>query len=76
MMSETPQTIEVQINGEHRQIPSGLTIDGFIRLIDRNPETPGVAVAVNAAVVHRSSWNEKTLQSGDRVEVITASQGG
>jgi sulfur carrier protein len=36
----------------------------------------GVAVALNDAVVPKAGWNERTLQNGDRVLVIQASQGG
>ncbi|GAA4907647.1 sulfur carrier protein ThiS [Stackebrandtia albiflava] len=35
----------------------------------------GVAVAVNGEVVPRSQWH-RALCTGDRVEVLTASQGG
>ena len=36
----------------------------------------GTAVAVNEAVVPRSTWGATALQPGDRVEVLIASQGG
>ncbi|WP_229073938.1 sulfur carrier protein ThiS [Actinoplanes sp. DH11] len=36
----------------------------------------GVAVAVNGTVVPRSSWTQVDLADGDRVEVLTAAQGG
>jgi sulfur carrier protein len=36
----------------------------------------GVAVAVNGEVVPRSQWAEVALRDGDRVEVLTAAQGG
>ncbi|GIE33447.1 thiamine biosynthesis protein ThiS [Actinoplanes italicus] len=36
----------------------------------------GVAVAVNGTVVPRSTWSEVDLADGDRVEVLTAAQGG
>lgn len=37
---------------------------------------PGIAVAVNDAVIPRSAWPEKPVDEGDRIEVITAMQGG
>lgn len=43
-----------------------------VALADR----PGVAVAVNDAVVSRSDWSTRTLQGGDRILLIHASQGG
>lgn len=36
----------------------------------------GVAVAVNGTVVPRSAWSRVDLADGDRVEVLTAAQGG
>ncbi|AGZ39229.1 sulfur carrier protein ThiS [Actinoplanes friuliensis] len=36
----------------------------------------GVAVAVNGEVVPRSAWTGAPLHDGDRVEVLTAAQGG
>jgi sulfur carrier protein len=36
----------------------------------------GVAVAVNGEVVPRSAWAGAELRDGDRVEVLTAAQGG
>jgi sulfur carrier protein len=36
----------------------------------------GVAVAVNDDVVPRASWSTTALRPGDRVEVLTAVQGG
>jgi sulfur carrier protein len=35
----------------------------------------GVAVALNGEVVPRAEWN-RPLADGDRVEVLTATQGG
>ncbi|WP_050986396.1 MULTISPECIES: sulfur carrier protein ThiS [unclassified Streptomyces] len=36
----------------------------------------GVAAALNEAVVPRSQWSAAVLAEGDRVEVLTAVQGG
>lgn len=36
----------------------------------------GIAVAVNHEVLPRSTWSSSMLQVGDRVEIITAVQGG
>jgi sulfur carrier protein len=46
-------------------------------LVDRVTEARrGVAVAVNGTVVPRSTWAAVPLADGDRVEVLTAAQGG
>jgi sulfur carrier protein len=36
----------------------------------------GVAVALNGEVVARASWHTTTVTTGDRLEVLTATQGG
>ncbi|MFP3990779.1 sulfur carrier protein ThiS [Streptomyces sp. E11-3] len=36
----------------------------------------GVAAAVNETVVPRGAWQRTALRAGDRVEVLTAVQGG
>ncbi|GIE96087.1 sulfur carrier protein ThiS [Paractinoplanes rishiriensis] len=46
-------------------------------LVERVTEARrGVAVAVNGTVVPRSTWATVPLTDGDRVEVLTAAQGG
>jgi len=41
-----------------------------------DPERPGIAVAINNAVVRQVEWNTIQLQPGDRVEIIRAVAGG
>ncbi|CAO3405788.1 sulfur carrier protein ThiS [Azospirillum largimobile] len=38
--------------------------------------TPGVAVALNGAVVPRRRWLETPLQPGDSLEIVRPIQGG
>jgi sulfur carrier protein len=40
------------------------------------PARVGIAVAVNGEVVPRSAWAGHALHDGDRVEILTAAQGG
>ena len=66
----------IRVNGEPRDIPEPLPVDGLLAHLGRDPQTPGVAVAVGDRVVPRSQWPATTVADGDRVEIITASQGG
>jgi sulfur carrier protein len=43
---------------------------------DGAPARVGIAVAVNGEVVPRSAWAGHALRDGDRVEILTAAQGG
>jgi sulfur carrier protein len=66
--------MEVIINGERRPLEDGATVAEAVRLI--TAETSGVAAAVNDEVVSRAEWNTTRVGDGDRVEVLTAVQGG
>jgi len=67
-------TIEVTVNGEPRQVPAGTTVGHLVATVTE--ATGGVAAAVNGEVVPRGSWAARRLGDGDRVEVVTAVQGG
>ena len=67
-------TIEVTVNGEPRQVPAGTTVGQLVATV--TGLTSGVAAAVNGEVVPRGSWAARLLGGGDRVEVVTAVQGG
>ncbi|MFI1012374.1 sulfur carrier protein ThiS [Streptomyces sp. NPDC020965] len=64
----------VSVNGERRELATGTTLDRLVADLSTAPS--GVAAAVNEAVVPRSQWAGTQLGDGDRVEVLTAVQGG
>lgn len=66
--------MNVLVNGSTEQIESGTTVADVVKRWARSPI--GVAVAVNEAVVTRADWPGTTLTEGDRVEILTAVQGG
>lgn len=67
----------VTINGEERRVRNGIRIPDLLRLAGLDPEqVRGVAVAVNDEVVPRREWPEQAINEGDRIEVVTAKQGG
>ncbi|MEU4211438.1 sulfur carrier protein ThiS [Streptomyces sp. NPDC026206] len=70
----TTHTIGISVNGEHRVVPAGTTLGGLVLTL--TSAHSGVAAAVNEAVVPRGQWHVTTLGGGDRVEVLTAVQGG
>jgi sulfur carrier protein len=57
-------------------VPAGHTVADLVRVATGSPAPRGVAVAVNGAVVRRADWATTCLSEGDRVEVLTATQGG
>ncbi|UYQ61647.1 sulfur carrier protein ThiS [Streptomyces peucetius] len=67
-------TVSVSVNGEARDLAPGTTLDIVVAELTAAPS--GVAAAVNEAVVPRSQWPGTRLGDGDRVEILTAVQGG
>ncbi len=66
--------MNISVNGQPRRVPAGLTLDRLVETLAATAS--GVAVAVNETVVPRSRWAATPLGDGDRVEVLTAVQGG
>jgi sulfur carrier protein len=64
----------VHLNGEQREVPEGLTLDQLVATL--STAHSGVAAAVNETVIPRGRWSSTPLGDGDRVEVLTAVQGG
>lgn len=68
------ETIRIQLNGEHREIPKGRTL---LRLLEDLELAAGrVAVEHNREVVRRANLGEVMLAEGDVVEVIHFVGGG
>ncbi|MEV4541813.1 sulfur carrier protein ThiS [Micromonospora echinaurantiaca] len=66
--------MELTVNGAGRTVPGGATVADLVHEV--TPQRRGVAVAVNGEVVPRSGWPATVLRDGDRVEVLSAAQGG
>jgi sulfur carrier protein len=66
--------MRLTVNGKYRTMPEPASVADLITQV--TPQTKGIAVAVNGAVVPRSAWQYRPLNDGDAVEVLTAVQGG
>ncbi|MCF1508305.1 sulfur carrier protein ThiS [Streptomyces glomeratus] len=66
--------MNISVNGESRQFAHGTALDAVVRSLTSAPS--GVAAALNETVVPRGQWPSTRLCEGDRVEVLTAVQGG
>ncbi|GAA3495794.1 sulfur carrier protein ThiS [Streptomyces prasinosporus] len=66
--------MNISVNGEPRAVEPGTALDVVVRSLTAAPS--GVAAALNETVVPRAQWPATTLSEGDRVEVLTAVQGG
>ncbi|GGK92682.1 sulfur carrier protein ThiS [Mangrovihabitans endophyticus] len=66
--------MRLTVNGASREIPEDCRVADLVATLTEARR--GVAVAVNGEVVPRSAWAAAGLRDGDRVEVLTAAQGG
>ncbi|MGW7413296.1 sulfur carrier protein ThiS [Streptomyces sp. NPDC054863] len=67
-------SVHVFVNGEGREVSAGTTLGDLVATLSR--AHAGVAAALNETVVPRGRWAATALAEGDRVEVLTAVQGG
>jgi thiamine biosynthesis protein ThiS len=70
-MSAAP---EVFINGEPREIGSGQTLASLITELGLNPTL--VAVEIDRELVRKSSFDERLLAGGERIEIVEFVGGG
>jgi thiamine biosynthesis protein ThiS len=64
----------ITINGQEREVPEHLTIDGLILHLALAPQR--LAVEVNREIVRRANWPRAPLAEGDRVEIVHFVGGG
>ena len=67
-------TITVQVNGVASTFDAPIALDALVATLTAAPS--GVAAALNDTVVPRTRWPDTPVADGDRVEVLTAVQGG
>ena len=66
----------IHLNGKPTDGRDGATIAELLSALGVETQARGVAVALNGEVVPRGSWGERQVADGDRVEALTAMQGG
>jgi sulfur carrier protein len=66
--------MDVQLNGQPHRLDTEQTLGQLVDWLELRRD--GIAVAVNGDVIPRSSYDDKLLQSGDRIEIIQAVGGG
>ncbi|WP_055483582.1 sulfur carrier protein ThiS [Sphaerimonospora mesophila] len=66
--------MKVTVNGVETSLDDEATVIVAVRTL--TAAAAGIAVALNGEVVSRGAWATTRLSPGDRVEVLTAVQGG
>ncbi|MGH3342507.1 MAG: sulfur carrier protein ThiS [Carbonactinosporaceae bacterium] len=74
-MTREPVTmLTITLNGRPREVGAGTTVAAVVATV--TTAGSGVAVALNDAIVPRGDWTRVELGDADRIEVLTAVQGG
>jgi sulfur carrier protein len=68
--------VTVVVNGQAREVSTGVTVNRLLEALGHDPAGAGIAVAVNGEVVPRGAWPITALGDRDRIEVLGAAQGG
>ena len=66
--------IQVVINGEPREVPSGLDVNAL--LLHLGLPARRVAIERNLEIVSRPQWASTIVQPGDRLEIVHLVGGG
>ena len=66
--------MQIEVNGERRDVPDSVTLSGLVLHLSLAPER--LAIELNQRVVRRADWPETTLRDGDRVEIVHFVGGG
>jgi thiamine biosynthesis protein ThiS len=66
--------MHVQVNGEERTFTAGMTVAGLLTELDIRPDR--VAVELNLNILDRGEFDRRSLQEGDRIEIISFIGGG
>jgi sulfur carrier protein len=66
--------IDIILNGETRKIPPGTTVAALLSQLQMQPRL--VAVERNRNLVPRAEHAACTLETGDRIEIVTLVGGG
>ncbi|MCS5705978.1 MAG: sulfur carrier protein ThiS [Cyanobacteriota bacterium] len=69
----SPQ-IALQVNGESRSCPAGLSLDRALEALGYKPQL--VVVEFNGEILPRSRWSEQPVVESDVLEVVTIVGGG
>ena len=68
--------MNIKVNGEIKEVSPGLTLHQLLLDLEIDPSRPGIAVAINQEVIHRTQWEETEIRPDSEIEIIRAAQGG
>ena len=68
------RSVTTLVNGKEYSATVGTTVQAVVDELALGRS--GIAVALNGEVVSKSRWTDTFVGEGDRLEVLTAAQGG
>lgn len=66
--------INITLNGEHKSLDKDVTAERLIDLLTLSKQR--IAIEINGEIVPRSTFAERRIEAGDRVEIVRAVGGG
>lgn len=73
-MTNADGPVDIQINGDRRQVPGGLTVEALLRHLDLEPAM--VVVEHNGEILRRVGYAEADVAPGDAFELVHFVGGG
>ncbi len=73
-MLNATNKINIQINGETQACDMAIPLPELLVQLQLNPRL--IAIEYNGEILHRQYWDSTTMQSGDRLEIVTIVGGG
>jgi thiamine biosynthesis protein ThiS len=68
------ETITVRVNGDPREIPAGLTVEGLLAHLSLSPRM--VVVEHNGDILRRDALADAVVREGDTLELVHFVGGG
>jgi thiamine biosynthesis protein ThiS len=73
-LSETANTIKIQLNGKPNEIKAGMTVSDLLLKWKIRPEL--VTVEINETILQKLDYETTTIKDGDQVEFVFYMGGG
>jgi sulfur carrier protein len=64
----------ITLNGDEREVPDGLTVEGLLAHLDLHPRT--IVVERNGDILRRDAYPGVQVEQGDRLELVHFVGGG
>ncbi|MBV9670137.1 MAG: sulfur carrier protein ThiS [Acidobacteriales bacterium] len=73
-MEVQSKSVEVTVNGERKQVPSGLSVAALLDSL--KVASDRVAVELDRSIVRKRDWCETFVQNGSKIEIVEFVGGG